>query len=162
MTLPPSIGIRNTQWGATPEQVKESEKWTYEGDKKPVGELFLYFTGSIFKSSCQLCYLFNQTEHDKYSLYEISYHFEENSDELFGDLKEVLLDIYNEPLKGRMYKSEYPMWIINGGQTLIKLNRSDQGIYIVMSHNGEDVEDRKRDYYEEAKRELQGQVRKVL
>ena len=149
------IKIRKTFWGATPSEVENLEQWENIGSRDP---RFLCFSGLIFGSDCTLIYFFNGDN----ELRKITYHFKMSvvsvgtNETLYNDLERVLLDKYG--CRANNYK-EVPTWIVHSGQTAIQLidkrEYPDRGsIEIVMSYNGEDIQDRKIDYYKQALKEL--------
>ncbi len=147
------IKVLNTYWGASREEVKASEEGSgWELHKED--QLTLSYKGWVLRCEGVLSYRFSREE-DIYKLISLDYCLFQKCDKLYENVQNVLIEKNGDPVKDCAYLN--PTWITDNGQTAIEL-RSEYDrnrhptprVYIEMQYNGEDVPNRKIDYFAEA------------
>ena len=147
--------VLNTHWGASRDEVEESMEavgWKY--DSTPDQDS-VHYTGTLFRRTVLLICNFTAVYPSASpKLQTLEFVFYNPEDWLYRLVLKVLKEKYKEPERGGFYKD--PTWVIDGGETAIQLrSRPEDGqwpasVHVIMSYNGEDAQDRKIDYFQEA------------
>ena len=118
-------------------------------------QLTLSYKGEVLRCEGILNYRFSREDGDTYKLISLDYCLYQTYDKLYENVQNVLKEKNGDPVKDCAYQN--PTWITDNGQTAIEL-RSEYDrnkyatprVYIEMQYNGEDVPNRKIDYFAEA------------
>lgn len=159
------IAIRNTYWGATDKEVRESEKW--EPDPQSYGGDYNCFNGYILESPCHLCYRYSSINGER-RLIEVSYYFGLYSAELYNNLLSILGELYGEVLDIVKLDSEEvkeqkkpKIWLTDDDLTSVEIIidewEKQKCIRIYYRYNGEGVRKRITDYRKQTMSEFSRQ-----
>lgn len=163
------VAVRNTYWGATNEEVRNSEKWTPDQSSRGASYGHLTydgFYGHILESPCHLIYFYESID-GKECLSQISYYFALYSVELYDNLVSILAEMYGEMLGIVKETSEKyndgkkpKIWLIDSDLTSVEIvidKQSDgECIRIWYKYNGQDIRDRIIDYRKQTMMEFGG------
>ena len=153
--------IRGVFWGASPSDVKKSEKW---GQTRSIDSRYLYYKGIIRGRECALSYYFGNDNADE--LTKIEYYFrvtdktedamKSKTVELQDWLEKVLIENYGD--KAENYSD--PTWVIHDEETVIELKQrhgsygGEYSVGVIMSQNPDYIYERKTDHYKQALEEI--------
>ncbi len=151
------VKVLNTYWGASREEVRASEEGSDWELQEAEDRLTLQYKGEMFRCEGILHYRFSREGaegEDIYRLISLDYCLYETCPKLYENIQKVLNEKHGEPVKDCAYHN--PTWITDNGQTAIELRRDNNPdfakphVYVEMQYNGEDVPNRKIDYFDEA------------
>lgn len=164
--------IRGVFWGASIENVRNTEKWTmyYPGPQLTIP---LHYTGELYKpfcsEDCKLYYQFEEYwnkesgEVELNKLTEIQYLFSPADgmcEKLYQKLYEVIEALHGDPIEDYPQLKGITTWIIHDDLTAIQLktfegtNSNPPQVGLEYSYNGERAYDPKVDYRKQALKEL--------
>ncbi len=155
------VKVRKTYWGASPEEVansEDSEKWSHSLTHEVEDNKFVMeYDGQILNSPCRLQYIFFRDDHGAQMLVRIDYVFLQPFMNLYQELEKLLSDIHGPRLKGEEYKKNL-VWLTEDGLTSIVLGDTPLNQHrttcIFVKYNHKSMGDLKIDYYKEAMEEL--------